>query len=162
MSLRATLTHRLKDAWHGSPWYGDPSDKILSGVSAAEASKRVSPGTHTIWEIALHMTAWTETVAARVRGIGSKAPDRGDWPAVPAASDTAWTDTLADLAAARQQLLGDLHAAHEEDLHLHVKQHDAPFGDTGITRAATIVGLVEHDAYHLGQIAMLKRIIRGA
>lgn len=162
MSLRLTLAHRLKDVWHGSPWYGDPSDKILSGITAAEASQRIAPGTHTIGEIVAHMTAWTETAAARVRGVGSKAPDRGDWPAGNGASDAAWNTTLTELAAAREQLLGDLHAAHEEDLHLHVKQHDAPFGDTGISRAATITGLVEHDTYHLGQIALLKRAIRGA
>jgi uncharacterized damage-inducible protein DinB len=160
MSLRHTLAHRLKDTWHGSPWYGDPSDKVIGGITATEASKRIAPGTHTIWEITLHMVAWTETVAARVRGLGSKAPDRGDWPAMPAASADAWAASLAELASAREQLLGDVHAAHEEDFHLHVKQHDSPFGDTGISRAGTVAGLIEHDTYHLGQIALLKRAVR--
>lgn len=160
MSLRLTLKHRLNDAWHGTPWYGDSSETILKGITAEEAARRLAQDTHTIWEIVLHVTAWTETVAARVRGLGAKAPDRGDWPAADAASPDAWAATLGGLEAARRALLDDLDAAHEEDLHLHVKNHAAPFGDTGITRGGTIVGLIEHDAYHFGQIALLKRALR--
>ena len=160
MSLRLTLKHRLNEAWHGSPWYGDPSDAILKGITAAEASRQLALDTHTIWQIVLHMTAWTEATAGRVRGIGSKSPDRGDWPAVGATTTDAWAAALADLEAVRNALLSDLDAAHEEDLHLHVKKYDPPFQDTGVTRGATIVGLIEHDAYHLGQIALIKRGVR--
>lgn len=160
MSLRVTLKHRLHDAWHGTPWYGDSSETILKGISATDAARQLSPDTHTIWQIVLHMTAWTEAVGGRVRGIGAKAPERGDWPAVGATTADAWTGALADLATARAALLTDLDSAHEEDLHLHVKNYSAPFADTGITRGATIVGLIEHDAYHLGQIALLKRALR--
>lgn len=162
MSLRGTLTHRLKDTWHGSPWYGDPSDKILAGITAAEAARRIAPDTHTIWEIVLHMTAWTETVAERVRGLGAKAPERGDWPAMPAdPSADAWVRTLGDLEKARQSLLAEIEATHEEEIQIHVRSHSPPFKDTGISRAGTVAGLIEHDAYHLGQVALLKRAVRG-
>jgi uncharacterized damage-inducible protein DinB len=162
MTLRLTLVHRLKDTWHGTPWYGTPSDQILEGITAAEASRQLTPGTHTIWQLVLHMTAWTETTAQRVRGIGSKAPDRGDWPAVTDTSDAAWRAALADLAAARKALLAEVHDTHEEDIQLHVKQHDPPFKDTGMSRAGTVYGLIEHDIYHLGQIALLKKALRAS
>jgi uncharacterized damage-inducible protein DinB len=160
MTLRQTLAHRLKDTWHGSPWYGDPSDKILAGITAAEAARQVMPDTHTIWQLVLHMTAWTETAAQRVRGLGSKAPDRGDWPAVGDTSDAAWQGALAELKTARESLLEEINLTHEEDVQLHVKQHDPPFKDTGMSRAGTVYGLIEHDIYHLGQIAQLKRALR--
>lgn len=160
MSLRHTLARRLKEGWHEAPWYGDSSDRILSGISAADAARVVMPGTHSIWEIVLHMTAWTEAVTARVRGAGAKLPDRGDWPKVESTSPDAWTATLAELAAARRALLAEIDATHEEDIQIHVKNHSPPFADTGVSRAGTVTGLVEHDAYHLGQIALLKRAIR--
>ncbi|MDA1081190.1 MAG: DinB family protein [Gemmatimonadetes bacterium] len=162
MSLRATLTHRLHDTWHGNPWYGDSSEKILDGVTAAEASRRVAPDTHTIWEIVLHMTAWTEAVAARVRGAGAKAPERGDWPKTQTDTDEAWVDALNQLKTARKQLLEEIDVTHEEDIQIHVKNHTPPFKDTGISRAGTVNGLIEHDAYHLGQIALLKRAVRAS
>ncbi len=160
MSLRNTLTHRLHDTWHGSPWYGDSCDKILFGVTAEEAARQLVPGTHTIWEIVLHLTAWTEAVGARVRGAGAKAPERGDWPAVTTTTNEAWIAVLAELEAARQQLLDEIDTTHEEEIQIHVRNHSPPFADTGLSRAGTIMGLIEHDAYHLGQIALLKRAIR--
>lgn len=160
MSLRGTLSARLIDIWRGNPWFGDCSQKILGGVTAAEASRRIAPGTHTIWEIVAHMTAWTETASARVRGAGAKAPERGDWPAVTATSDAAWAAALATLETARAELLAEIEGTHEEDIQIHVKNHSPPFADTGISRAGTVAGLIDHDAYHLGQIAMIKRAVR--
>ncbi|HVZ50064.1 MAG TPA: DinB family protein [Gemmatimonadaceae bacterium] len=160
MSLRSTLTQRLKDTWHGAPWYGDPSDKILGGIAAVDAARRIAPGAHTIWEIVAHMVAWTETVAARVRGAGAKSPERGDWPAITDTSDAAWQALLEELATARRDLLATINEAHEEDIQIHVRNHMPPFADTGISRAGTVSGLVEHDVYHLGQIALLKRALK--
>jgi uncharacterized damage-inducible protein DinB len=160
VTLRATLVNRLKDTWHGTPWYGDPSDKILAGITAVEATKKISPDAHSIWQIVLHMTAWTETATARVRGMGSKAPDRGDWPAVGETSDAAWSATLEDLAKVRRELIEEINVTHEEELQLHVKNHNPPFGDTGMSRSGTVLGLIEHDIYHLGQVALIKRAIR--
>lgn len=160
MSVRATLTNRLRETWHGTPWYGDPSDKILAGITADEATRRLAPGTHTIREITLHMVAWTETVAARVRGAGARAPERGDWPQAADTSADAWVQTLGDLEKARQELLVLLEETHEEELQVHVRNHSLPFADAGISRAGTVAGLIEHDIYHLGQIALLKRALR--
>ena len=160
MSLRGTLAARLLDTWHGNPWFGNSSDTILGGITAAEATRRIAPGTHTIWEIVAHMTAWTEAVTARVRGAGAKAPDRGDWPEVKVTSDAAWTDALATLKKARTDLLDEIEHTHEEDIQIHVKNYSPPFADTGISRAGTVAGLADHDAYHLGQIALIKRAIR--
>ena len=162
MSLRGTLSARLLDGWHGNPWFGSSSDTILAGVSAAEASTRIAPGTHTIWEIVEHMTAWTEAVAARVRGAGAKAPERGDWPSVTERTDAAWTAALASLKAARAELLAEIESSHEEDIQIHVKNHSPPFADTGLSRAGTVAGLIDHDAYHLGQIAMIKRAVKNS
>lgn len=157
MSLRSTLTYRLKDVWHGSPWYGEPSDRILADITADVAARHLAPATHTIWEIVLHMTAWTEAATVRARGAGAKAPDRGDWPVIGEASANAWAAALNDLARARQELLSVIEETHEEDLQVPVRAHSPPFADTGISRAGTIAGLIEHDIYHLGQVALLKR-----
>jgi uncharacterized damage-inducible protein DinB len=160
MSLRQTLANRLRETWNGNPWYGESSARILEGVTADEASRRIAPGTHSIHEIVLHMTAWTEAVAARVRGQGARPPERGDWPPVADATPAAWAATLAALDEARHDLLKAIEETHEEDLHVHVRNYSPPFADTGISRAGTVAGLVEHEVYHLGQCALLKRAVR--
>ena len=158
MSLRATLRDRLLNIWVGTPWHGVSSKQVHADITAAEAAARPIPGVQTIWEATLHMIAWTEEVASRLRGTPPRDPDRGDWPPMPDATAEKWTETIAQLGAARQSVLDALEKAHEEDLYMLVQRGDGSGG--GITRAATASGLIEHDVYHLGQIALIKKALR--
>ena len=161
MSLRATIREHLLSIWAGDPWYGSSSKEILEDVTAAEAAARPLAGAQTIWENTLHMTAWTEEAASRLRGNGAKAPDRGDWPEVSDMSASAWTATTDALRAARYALLEVLEMAHEENLYVQVpKTGLVPEGPLSRTRGETVSGLAEHDIYHLGQIAMVKKALR--
>lgn len=66
--------------------------------------QRSIPRGHTIWEIVLHMTAWTREVASRVRGAAPKSPPE-DWPKPKlGGGEPAWRSALADLAAAQKEL----------------------------------------------------------
>lgn len=160
MSLRITLRDNLLNVWVGDPWYGSSGRKILDGIAAADAAARPVAGVQNIWETVLHLVAWSEEVAHRVRGDVAKDPARGDWPKMPElANEDAWKRTLAELGTARQSVLDALEQSHEEDLHLFVKEA-ATAGHPQRSRAQTLAGLVEHDVYHFGQIALLKKAIR--
>jgi uncharacterized damage-inducible protein DinB len=112
-----------------------------------------------IWETTLHMVAWTEEAASRVRGNEAREPERGDWPPMPDATTELWNETIAQLGAARQELLDALEKVHEEDLYTQVSRAQGTDGSRN-TRAQTASGLLEHDIYHLGQIALLKKAVR--
>ena len=161
MSLRANIRQQLLTVWNGDPWYGSSSHKLLEGVTATEAAAHPVGGVQSIWEIVLHMVAWTEEAANRVKGApGAPAPKRGDWPPQPAApTDAAWLNTQKELLAARTALLDAVEKSHEEDLYLLVPIPEEKAG-TARTRAATASGLAEHDVHHLGQISLLKRAVR--
>jgi uncharacterized damage-inducible protein DinB len=160
MSLRATIRDHLLSVWAGDPWYGSSSKTILADVSAAEAVARPLAGVQSIWETTLHMVAWTEEATSRVRGNRAKGPDRGDWPAVTDRSDAAWTAATDELRAARYALLEAIEKAHEEDLYMLVGAHVNEGSTAKVTRAQTAAGVAEHDVYHLGQIALLKKALR--
>ena len=70
----------LHQVYDGDPWHGSSITAVLAGIDAEMAAQRPIPGAHTIWEIVLHMTAWTREVASRVRGADAKNPPE-DWPA---------------------------------------------------------------------------------
>ena len=160
MSVRANLKQELLTVWNGSPWYGSSSHHIFESVTAAEASAHPVEGVQSIWEIVLHMVAWTEEAASRVNGARAKLPARGDWPIPPAgAADASWENTQKELLAARTALLDAVEASHEEDLYLLVPAADGSSGPT-FSRAATAGGLAEHDIHHLGQLSLLKRAAR--
>ena len=160
MSVRANLSQKLLAVWNGEPWYGSSSSKILGGVTAAEALAHPLPGAQSIWETVLHMTAWTEETTSRLNGGESKAPARGDWPPVNGSTQDEWMAAQGDLLAARKALLAAIESSHEESLYLQVPKSSGATQTTGATRAHTVSGLADHDVYHLGQIALLKKSLK--
>ncbi len=161
MSVRQNLSNQLLTVWNGDPWYGSSSSKILAGITAPEALAHPLPGAQSIWETVLHMTAWTEEVASRVNGGESGAPGRGDWPPVKGSSQDEWMAAQGDLLTARKALLKALEGSHEESLFLQVPKKGEAHA-SGATRAQTLSGLADHDVYHLGQIALLKKSLKSA
>jgi uncharacterized damage-inducible protein DinB len=160
MSVRANLSQKLLTVWNGDPWYGSSSSTILSGITADEALARPFAGVQTIWEVLLHMTAWTEETTSRMEGGESKPPARGDWPAVKGSTQEEWMAAQAELLAARKALLALIEKSHEESLYLQVPKKGEVSHGSGATRAHTVSGLADHDVYHLGQIALLKKSLK--
>jgi uncharacterized damage-inducible protein DinB len=162
MSVRANLSQKLLTVWNGEPWYGSSSSAILKGVTAAEALAHPLPGAQSIWETLLHITAWTEETTSRMNGAESKAPARGDWPAVKGSTQDEWIAAQTDLLNARKALLAAIEKSHEESMFLQVPKKDDPMHANGATRADTVSGLADHDVYHLGQIAILKKSLKSS
>ena len=160
MSVRANLSQRLLTVWNGEPWHGSSSSTIMKGITADEAKAHPLPGAQSIWETLLHMTAWTEEATSRMNGGESKPPARGDWPQVNGSTQEEWLAAQGDLLAARKALLQSIEGSHEESLYLQVPKKGDTAHATGATRAHTVNGLADHDVYHLGQIALLKKSLK--
>jgi len=150
----------LRRAYRGGAWHGPALGEVLADVSAEEAAARPL-ATHTIAEIALHATAWTEEVARRLDGGAPSLPARGDWPEAGPITETTWAGILADLDRARAALEAAVERFPADRLDETVggPTYDAPLG-IGITYATMLLGLAQHDAYHAGQIALLKAALR--
>jgi uncharacterized damage-inducible protein DinB len=160
MSEREHLLKELKQAHDGEPWHGSSRATILADVTLNEATRHPDGGAHSIWQLVLHMRAWTNEVARRVREGNPGEPKDGDWPPVGSTSEAAWHAALAGLEAAHADLAAAVRGLHEGQLDERVGgQRDAPLG-TGVTHREMLHGLVQHDAYHSGQIALLKRLYR--
>jgi uncharacterized damage-inducible protein DinB len=146
----------------GDPWHGPSRSAILADVSAAEAAWQPGAGAHSIWELVLHMRSWTREVERRALGAQPAMPEDGDWPAVVDTSEDAWAEAQASLDAAHEQIVAVVRRLGAEKLSGMVgATRDKPLG-TGITHRAMLYSLAQHDVYHSGQIAILKRLARAA
>jgi len=154
------LSEQIRLAHAGSAWHGNALAENVAGIDAERAASRPLPEAHSVWEIVLHVTAWTREVVRRLDGGAPALPPEGDWPAVGAVSEEAWT-------RARQELR-DVHAALAAAVERFPdarwpeqvgRERDAPLG-TGVSYAAMIAGLLQHDAYHGGQIGLLRKALR--
>lgn len=151
-SLRQDL-HQLHD---GDPWHGSSITKVLEGIDADTAVVRSIPHAHTIWELVLHMTSWTREVASRVGGADAKDPV--DWPEPRfAGGAAAWEAAKGDLAAAHAELEQKVAKLQPDELLRWIGDQRDPALGTGLSVGTVIRGLLQHDAYHQGQIAILRR-----
>ncbi len=148
------LADQLERAFRGGAWHGPAVAETLFGVDAATASLRPIPAAHTIWEIVGHVTAWTDVSRRRIEGQPIvKVPDEQDWPRPPvgeAASDDAWRAALRALEEAHRRL-------HLTVLTLDDGRMDDPVAGSDPTLRGLLFGLLQHQTYHAGQIAVLRK-----
>lgn len=154
------IVRELEHAHGGTPWHGPSRASVLADVTVEEAARRPSPRGHSIWALVLHMRAWTGEVARRLREGHAREPTEGDWPPLPEPSAQGWRETLAALEQAHRDLVAAVRAATPARLDERGGSvEDAPGGGT-MTYRVMLHGVAQHDAYHTGQISLLKRIYR--
>jgi hypothetical protein len=100
MSETQRIANQLRHAYDGDPWHGPSVRAALQGVDARAAMARPMPGGHTICELVLHLTAWTQEVTRRLRSGIAQDPERGDWPSGSVANDAEWNAMLTALDTA--------------------------------------------------------------
>ena len=151
MSEVKRISDQLRRAFEGEAWHGPAVRELLANVTAEQAAMRPLAAAHTIWEIVLHIAVWESVVCRRLAEEKIKAlPPEQDWPAVGRVSEAAWEKTLEDL----------------ERGHLLLRQAIARLTDDRLSEAVPgkeytvyvmVHGVIEHDLYHAGQIALLKK-----
>lgn len=134
-------------------WHGQALMDLLADVTAESAAARPVAGAHSIWELVLHMSAWTEIAHERLAGSakGEPTPEE-DWPPVTDTSADAWRTAVERLKEAHREL-----AAETSRLDDSMLVGRVPGKDHSVL--TMMHGIVEHDAYHGGQIAILKRAL---
>lgn len=150
MTETERIVEQLKRAFHGGAWHGPSVMETLAGVDARQASSRSLGSAHTIWEIALHIGTWEKVARRRIEEGAFDPTDAEDWTIPGEQSDDAWAATL--------QSLQDENAALRSAID---RMDEARLAETvpGATYDFYILlhGVVQHDLYHAGQIAILKK-----
>jgi len=153
------LIDQFKRAHDGDTWHGSPVKDILKGVTAEQAVRRPPNGAHSIWELVLHMTGWRNEVARRATGEPAAEPVGGDYPAVGEPTAARWKDALDALDTSHAALVTVVDGMSDDDLLKPTNDpRNRPLG-TGVSYYELFHGIVQHDAYHAGQIAILKRVL---
>lgn len=161
MSIAQDLVRDLRKGVGDDPWHGPSTMSLIEGLTAAEAAARPILPAHSVWEIVLHMTAWQREVARRLRDGLPASPREGDWPVAAGVSDADWNAAKAELQGSLEDLVLAVQAFPFERWTAGVGHERNPAEGTGLTYQATVSGVVQHNAYHSGQIAILRRALSG-
>jgi uncharacterized damage-inducible protein DinB len=147
------ILDQMDRAFSGDAWHGPSLMRLLEGMSAEDASKHAVAGAHSIWELVHHIGAWNTIVHHRLQGETVEVTTERDWPPVWEVSEPAWKRALESLTESRARLRKV--AAGLKDGQLDEKPPGSP-----VSRYTVLHGIIQHDLYHAGQIAVLKKALR--
>ena len=151
MSELKRINSQLKRAFEGKAWHGPSVTELLAGVTAEQAAAHPIAGAHSIWELALHIATWERVGRRRIQeSIPIDVSDEEDWPAVEDTSEAAWTKTLEELRSNHEALRAAIRELDEARL-------DEMVPGTQYNIYFLLHGVIQHDLYHAGQIALLKK-----
>lgn len=145
------IEDQLRRSIEGSAWHGYSLLELLADVSAEKAAAKPIATAHSIWEIVLHVSAWVNVARRRLGGDTAYLSPDQDWPKIPDCTPAAWTQTIKAL----------------EQNHADLCREVSQLGDARLSENATgqrytiyfmLHGVAQHNLYHAGQIAILKKV----
>ena len=157
MNSRSEIS-RIEDqlcrSMEGPAWVGPCVLELLREVPVDLAPARPLERAHSIWEIVLHIAAWQRAAARRLQGEIAELSPTEDWPPVTDVSEAAWKQAIKDLRQSYDALKKSIAKLGDDKLlatKVPNRDHDFYF---------LLHGIIQHNFYHAGQIAVLKKSSR--
>jgi uncharacterized damage-inducible protein DinB len=148
--LRSDVVELLRGGSAHVPW-----EQALAGLAPAHRAASPGRGLHTVWELVEHMRLAQEDILRYALEPGWRSPawPSGYWPSVKQPTAKQWKASLAafrrDLEAVVAMVLDpkvDLTAA-------------LPHGEGGHTYLREVLLVADHNAHHLGQVVVARRLL---
>ena len=146
------INKMFADLYAGDPWIGVNIMDSIKKISAGQANKKI--GDHnSIWEILNHVIEWRSNVLQRIQGKVLISPDNNYFSPIDDDSEFAWQNTVDRLTTSQESWVKLLNKFREEDL-------ENSYPVNGMSYYEHIHGILQHDAYHLGQINLLLKLVK--
>ncbi|MDH3697178.1 MAG: DinB family protein [Flavobacteriaceae bacterium] len=142
------------DCFNGKPWYGTSTMTILDMVSYSQVNIRPEGFSKSIAGLLRHMIAWRVFTIKKLKGLADFNIDpesAANWDSSNV-TEKEWKGLLKLLKKTQDALVNVFEGMEAENL-----TEGVP--GSKYSRDYLIRGIIQHDVYHLGQIAVLKDII---
>ena len=144
------ILDQLNRAFGGEAWHGPALRELLEDVTEDEARSHPVEGVHSIIELVSHIGVTMDLVSTRLAGTPRELTTEEDWSDM---TKTSWTAALEELDHAESRVCDAVARLAPEDL-------DKIVVGRNYTTYVMVHGLVQHNLYHAGQIAILKKVLR--
>jgi uncharacterized damage-inducible protein DinB len=151
----AGIADQLQRAFYGSAWHGPAVMELLEDVDATTAAAKPLRNVHSIWELLLHIAVWDAAALVRLSGTKSQPEREANFPPVNKASEAAWRRTISDAKRTHDRLVKTVSDLSEQRLRDRVPGKRYNFYHM-------LHGIAQHELYHAGQIAILKKALLSA
>lgn len=142
------IVHQFAALQHGDCWIGVNFKTALAHLTPAQAALKKGSA-NSIWQLVHHLTYWRTVVVNRLNG-SLDLPPFADLLPPAEVTDAHWKQSLLDFEAAYHQLRHTI-------LHFNIEHLHHPSPRVGQTFYELLMGCLQHDAYHLGQVVILRK-----
>jgi uncharacterized damage-inducible protein DinB len=139
---------QIKDTYEGEPWFGRNAKAILAMPDERKIFEKKG-SEHSILELLWHMITWREFVVDRLQHsqkMQLEYFEKNDWRELDHQDKTLWPQGIERLEETQVQILSLLKERDDELLDKTVREKQYNF-------RKLLEGIIQHDIYHLGQIA---------
>lgn len=147
------IADQLRRAFEGDAWHGPALLELLEDIDAATAAAKPLPNAHSIWELVLHIAAWDGAGLKRLGGKKYQLKSKANFPPMPDPSEKAWREAVAKVKRTHDELIKTVAALPDSRLLDRVPGKRYNFHHM-------FHGIAQHELYHAGQIAILKKAQR--
>ena len=150
----ARIADQLRRAFDGSAWHGPALLELLSDVDAATAAAKPVPEAHSIWELLLHIAVWDDAGLRRLSGKKWQPTGLANFPRVTKPTEAAWRKAVTATKRTHDRLVRTVAALPDSRLRERCPGKRYDFYHL-------LHGIAQHELYHAGQIAILKKACSG-
>lgn len=146
-----TTIHSVLD---GEPWFGRSVMSLLQEIDPAVVHKKPTQNSHSLIELLYHMNTWAEFTLKRLEKVEEKdlaAFEKLDWREIEPNEHT-WEKGVAQFKVTHDLIIELLGTKDDEFLSGEVDYREYDF-------RFLLHGIIQHDIYHAGQIAYLKKLL---
>jgi len=147
------IVQQFTASMEGNAWHGPAVFELLNDINDEEASQRALREAHNIYEITAHIITWQKAGIRKIKGDTRKVTEQEDWPVANDATTEQWAEIKNTLLTVYNELKNGLEIFPDERLSEIVPDSEQTF-------YVFFHGIIQHNIYHAGQIAMLKKAIR--
>ena len=149
-----TIIKSLQDTLEGQPWYGRAVYEILDETDETKVFIQPNAHSHSLADLLYHMLAWAEFTQKRIAKeiiTDMAAYEAMDWRKIDPAGHS-WKKGVAELKASHQKIIDLLQSKDDAFLEEIVDYRKYNF-------RYLLNGLIQHNIYHLGQVAYVKKML---
>lgn len=144
------IADQLRRAFYGEAWHGPCLTELLAGIDPETAAAKPVADVHSIWELLLHIAVWDSVALTRLSGRKSQPKGLANFPRPPRPTVAAWRKAIAEARQIHDTLTKTVARLNDQRLLDRVPGKRYDFYHM-------LHGIVQHELYHGGQIAILKK-----
>ena len=153
MKIAPLIATHLEEAFAGNNWSDVNVKDTLNGITFPEATTVTRASSNTIAALLYHMTFYNRAIKQRLQGFEPEISTSNGFDLPPITSEYYWEQLKKNAFDTVNELATAIRNFPDERL-----TEENPAGKGSFYKK--LQGVIEHNYYHLGQIVILKNLIK--